>query len=100
MGLGRVGLTFHELGYALRGHAFTVTLSPNTQTYRWERPAQGGEGSGGSVVEVLVAKHRAPREAVESQFKDMYVRCVWLIECAGMLCVTSSPVWCRPIPLT
>lgn len=30
------------------------------------------EGSSGSVLEVLVAKHRGPREAVERQFKDMY----------------------------
>lgn len=72
---------------------------PTHKLHRWERPAQGGEGSGGSVVEVLVAKHRAPREAVESQFKDMYVS-VWLIEYgyAWVLCVISSPVWCSPTP--
>ena len=61
---------------AAGGRGFILTYHPNTQRpHRWERPAQGGEGSGsGSVVEVLVAKHRAPREAVEDQFKDMCVR--------------------------
>jgi hypothetical protein len=87
------------------------TSSRLPRRFRWERPATegggvgGGRGGGAVVVEVLVAKHRAPREAVESQFKDMCVGGVACFAClacslALLACVACLPACLHATPLS